>query len=146
MEANDMTLDEAIAHCDEVAGVCDTECRREHKQLADWLRELKDRRCYQGGNAAAVHKALVLIRDRVLTGGFEGVSPSEIVNICDVALAKPPRQCDVGTIGEQYSRFDEFCASHYQEYTVGHCSECPFSEPTCKFAWAQMPFEKGNTK
>ena len=36
-----MTLDEAIAHADEVAGARDTECRRDHKQLADWLRELK---------------------------------------------------------------------------------------------------------
>ncbi len=35
-----MTLDEAIAHCDEKS--CgNSECAAEHKQLADWLRELK---------------------------------------------------------------------------------------------------------
>jgi carbonic anhydrase/acetyltransferase-like protein (isoleucine patch superfamily) len=35
-----MTLDEAIAHAEEAAN--DTPCGREHKQLADWLRELRD--------------------------------------------------------------------------------------------------------
>lgn len=35
-----MTLDEAIEHCEEKAKGCDS-CSIEHKQLADWLRELK---------------------------------------------------------------------------------------------------------
>jgi hypothetical protein len=35
-----MTLDEAIEHCEEKAKGCDS-CSMEHKQLADWLRELK---------------------------------------------------------------------------------------------------------
>ena len=38
-----MTLDEAIKHCEEKAneyGCCD-DCRMEHKQLADWFKELK---------------------------------------------------------------------------------------------------------
>lgn len=35
-----MTLDEAIEHCEEKAK-CGDSCVREHKQLADWLRELK---------------------------------------------------------------------------------------------------------
>lgn len=34
-----MTLDEAIEHCEEKAKGCDS-CSKEHKQLADWLREL----------------------------------------------------------------------------------------------------------
>lgn len=38
-----MTLDEAIKHCEEVANSCDnTECAIDHKQLAEWLRELKE--------------------------------------------------------------------------------------------------------
>jgi len=147
MEANNMTLDDAIAHCDEVAGACDTGCRREHKQLADWLRELKDRRRYKGGNVAAMREALGKIRAELWNNTvIAGKKKFALYEIADHALAAPPRQCDMGTIGEQYNRFDEFCASHYQEYTVGHCSKCPFSEPTCKFAWAQMPFEKGHTK
>ena len=35
-----MTLDEAIEHCEEKAK-CGDSCGREHKQLAEWLRELK---------------------------------------------------------------------------------------------------------
>jgi hypothetical protein len=34
-----MTLEEAIEHCDEKADC--TECGKEHKQLGEWLRELK---------------------------------------------------------------------------------------------------------
>lgn len=35
-----MTLDEAIQHCEEKAQ-CGTACGMEHKQLAEWLKELK---------------------------------------------------------------------------------------------------------
>ena len=38
-----MTLEEAIKHCEEKANGC-SECADEHKQLADWLWELKVRR------------------------------------------------------------------------------------------------------
>jgi len=38
-----MTLDEAIQHCQEK--VCDnSECSQEHRQLAEWLTELKQYR------------------------------------------------------------------------------------------------------
>ena len=40
-----ITLDEAISHAEEQAkklGECD--CGKEHKQLAEWLKELKERR------------------------------------------------------------------------------------------------------
>ena len=41
-----MTLEEAILHCDEVADRCavtdgNRKCEIEHRQLAEWLRELK---------------------------------------------------------------------------------------------------------
>ena len=40
-----MTLDEAIQHAKEVASTCsDKECRLDHRQLAVWLEELKQRR------------------------------------------------------------------------------------------------------
>lgn len=38
-----MTLDEAIKHCNEVACKHD-KCAMEHKQLAEWLKELKELR------------------------------------------------------------------------------------------------------
>lgn len=37
-----MTLEEAIKHCDEVSNTLCNSCGAEHRQLADWLRELKD--------------------------------------------------------------------------------------------------------
>lgn len=44
-----MTLDEAIIHAEEVADRCevtdgDCKCAAEHRQLAEWLKELKERR------------------------------------------------------------------------------------------------------
>jgi hypothetical protein len=37
-----MTLDEAIIHCNEVAFTCNKiECSNDHKELANWLEELK---------------------------------------------------------------------------------------------------------
>ena len=41
-----MTLDEAIQHCEEKA-LCGDVCGLEHKQLAEWLKELKDYRMYE---------------------------------------------------------------------------------------------------
>lgn len=36
-----MTLDEAIAYAEEVAAASYDECGEEHRQLAEWLKELK---------------------------------------------------------------------------------------------------------
>ena len=64
-----MTLDEAIKHCEDVAETCEFDashcdetdryeqhemcelgkCAKEHKQLAEWLKELKERRKQQCG-------------------------------------------------------------------------------------------------
>ena len=40
-----MTLDEAIKHAEEVAidqDLCCSECAEEHRQLAEWLKQLKE--------------------------------------------------------------------------------------------------------
>jgi hypothetical protein len=45
-----MTLDEAIKHCNEIAAACDNElCACDHKQLAEWLTELK-KKSWQPGH------------------------------------------------------------------------------------------------
>lgn len=43
-----MKIDEAIKHAEDTASVCNykTKCHKEHKQLARWLRELKELRRY----------------------------------------------------------------------------------------------------
>jgi hypothetical protein len=43
-----MTLDEAIKHCEEVADSKCDECGAEHRQLAEWLRELKQMKGEEG--------------------------------------------------------------------------------------------------
>ena len=42
-----MTLDEAIEHAKEVANYQCNECGKQHKQLAEWLEELKSRRKFK---------------------------------------------------------------------------------------------------
>jgi hypothetical protein len=42
-----MTLDQAIEHCKEKAA-CTTKCGQEHRQLAEWLVELRERRVKEG--------------------------------------------------------------------------------------------------
>lgn len=39
-----MTLDEAITHCEEVSKSACGKCAEEHRQLAKWLKELRERR------------------------------------------------------------------------------------------------------
>ena len=44
-----MDLQETIIHCEEVSKTCpNKQCAREHKQLAKWLKELKERRDKDG--------------------------------------------------------------------------------------------------
>lgn len=54
-----------------------------------------------------------------------------------LALAAPPRNCDVGTAMEQASRYRIFCKNH-----AYHCNTCPFGEKKqdCEFIWAQLPY------
>ena len=57
------------------------------------------------------------------------------------ALAKPPRNCDVGTPEEQSRRFDAFCAAHLFQSEKG-CSSCPcHGVDNCEFKWDQLPYE-----
>ena len=44
LKKNEMTLDEAIEHAKEIANSQCNECGKQHKQLADWLEELKQYR------------------------------------------------------------------------------------------------------
>ena len=51
-----LSLDEAIAHAEECAD--NTPCGRNHRQLAEWLKELRELR---QGNAAAMREALEFV-------------------------------------------------------------------------------------
>lgn len=39
-----MTIEEAITHCENRAEADCSECAKEHRQLAEWLKELKNKR------------------------------------------------------------------------------------------------------
>ena len=52
-----MTIDEAITHCEDISRSCDSPCGREHHQLAEWLKELKELRKKDGSNIKAAKDA-----------------------------------------------------------------------------------------
>jgi hypothetical protein len=89
------------------------------------------------------------------TGMFNRVHLEALLNKAKAALAKPPRQCDVGTPDEQSERFENFCLKHIgcAEETGGrHCVGCPMEKASknitqkCELYWAQMPYEEGGAK
>ena len=63
-----------------------------------------------------------------------------------VALAAPPRNCDVGTAEEQMKRFREFCET--EKCGRYRCrSGCKATcIDRCAVAWSQMPYEEGARK
>ena len=68
-------------------------------------------------------------------------------DMAKAALAKPPRNCDVGTAEEQEKRFNSFCKTHLSG-TRSICSaQCPRvgcrSMFHCLTKWLQMPYEVG---
>ena len=81
---------------------------------------------------------------RTIYSTSETGSPHEdlaekIVELANAALAEPVRNYEVGTMEELYGRYEKFCRSHFNN-DGDNCLKCPFSQPTCKFAWAQMPY------
>ena len=92
----------------------------------------------EANDMKAMREALVKIRDMIMGGGFDGRSPAYIVNICDSALAAPPRQCDVGTPEEKYQRWVHFC-----EQRLHSCHNCECNSLVgCTFKFGDMPYIK----
>ena len=95
-----MTLDEAIAHAEEA--VNDTPCGQEHKQLADWLKEL---RAIKVGNAAQMREALQSVLGIVNVYNYKFIK-NNVPRICDAALSTPARNCDLyATEPEAYQAY-----------------------------------------
>lgn len=73
-------------------------------------------------------------------GGYKEMA--EALDKAKAALAAPPRNCDVGSVKEQYHRFCICCTKHKmpcrRSYTFG-CAECYAH-------WAQMPYEEEGAK
>ncbi len=94
--ADCMTIDDAISHAEEVANASDTPCARQHRQLADWLKELRDVKSRNVGNAAAMREALLRC-DAIaqLPEVRNEQSIKDMRNIIAAALAAPARNCDM---------------------------------------------------
>lgn len=56
-----MTLDEAIIHAEEVANTQCDDCAKEHKQLAEWLKELKNYREEKNKSSIELTKEELLV-------------------------------------------------------------------------------------
>ena len=112
------------------------------------------------GDMAALRKALIDIVMLTMKVGHSihgDVACGIIASKAKHALAKPARQCDVGTAAQQAKRYhnftDRFNPCSYKGYA--RCAEdCPVhkklaqeghGELLCQLEWAQMPYEEGKS-
>ena len=66
----------------------------------------------------------------------------ELKEVCDAALAAPPRQCESGTPEEKYQRWVHFC-----EQRLHSCHNCECKSPVgCTFKFGDMPYIKEGGK
>ena len=57
------------------------------------------------------------------------------------ALARPLRECDVGTAEQQLERFKHQCFEHHTGRCSPHCRTLPAkTRQECALKWAQMPY------
>ena len=103
---------------------------------------------HKPGNAAAMREALLLcyrvIHCAMVAGVINRDDANKAMDAYHAALAKPPRNCDVGTADEQDKRFAyQFC-----RVGIEGCVRCKLNTlkhrgNTCGIHWAQMPYKKG---
>ena len=96
------------------------------------------------GNVKAIREALESVRNwclNRLVNSSHQVTVEGLLSVVNTALAKPPRNCDVGTPEEQAERYEKLCDSHTcGSICSGSC--CPLYDYDCSpFAWAQMQYE-----
>lgn len=100
------------------------------------------------GDAAEMREALVYAsevlsswrRDAPLKAWAEY---DEAISRARAALAKPPRQCDVGTADEQQSRHCAWCRKHgIDGDNAVDCIHPDLYCDLCALRWAQMPYEE----
>lgn len=107
---------------------------------------------HKPGNAAAMREALracfgfIMRLDRAFNPFMQKLLEDAITK-AKAALAKPPRNCDVGTAEEQAKRFAKYCQNISFKSS---CNGCPLNDnnddPSCFNLWAQMPYEEGGMR
>lgn len=146
-----LTLDEAIAHCMECAD--GTTCGENHRQLAEWLKELRALKGnspeWKAGNAEAMREALEFAERQLMAATENDEYGDDVVYLvgcmrtvasaCRAALSLPRRNCDAGSQEEQEVRFKKFCDQFDED-----CTGCPCDDGNtlfhCFAKWAQMPY------
>ena len=94
-----MTIDEAIKHCEEKS--CgNNACALEHKQLAEWLNELKELRLMD--NIQKIREEIVRLKSNLMYGACSSQiametrckeeAYNEVLNILDAMQEEPERK------------------------------------------------------
>lgn len=83
MTSNELTLEQAIQHTDEKAAALSGPCAEQHNQLAEWLRELQERRKADSEPVAIIDQANL---DYLRSGADADVWPPEREEMGDVFL------------------------------------------------------------
>lgn len=142
-EAHTMTLDEAIAHAEDVADRCDTSCGREHRQLADWLKELLDVKSQHVGNAAEMREALEFV-EHMNDSPYTTYDVLVAIQKARSALSAPARNCDLKECSSDdgmISAHERFCESWHDDGKS--CAVCPHNPKsylmTCREKWLLAP-------
>jgi len=118
-----MTLDEAIRHADERAadGTCCDECRHDHAQLAEWLRELKELRGVWGN---------LMIAYEGICRRYNEADDRYIATI-NYLYGKVARMDDANMALRQLAQDMYMCIDHIDDVD---CSGCPFDDTAaCDF-------------
>ena len=106
-------------------------------------------------NAAKMREALSRIlgitdhlQTRFAIPKFASEEILELKQIAESAISATPRNCDVGTVDEQLDRYGLFCQNKCpiceNRFSCHICGER--YRMKCMVAWAQMPYEEGETK
>lgn len=95
------------------------------------------------GNATAMREALEQLYEQICHGETERnvVANRQMIR---VALAAPPRNCDVGTADDWMSRFNIFC-EHCSGSDCDHRLFKDEEECDCFARWLAMPCNEGET-
>lgn len=105
----------------------------------------------ESNNMKAMREALVALSAwaKVVKDNPKDKTAIECAEFVEVAvkeaLAELPRNCDVGTAGEQLLRFRDYCLKSRHKDCM-FCHNPPINLMRCCLSWAQMPYEEGGKK
>lgn len=112
-----LTLDEAIEHAEECAD--NTPCGKNHKQLAEWLKELDRLRTTPIGNIyalrQALNKAYTMLKVCDWPEGTDMKGVADLMKEIETAIDAPARNCELyDSYGDAIRAFDD--AENADEY------------------------------